>query len=262
MREEIESFAQVRRHWAKPVYEPLQLPARLTGRAVVAVGAHPDDIELGCGATLRAHALAGDRVVMLVLSDGAIGPGTNPQARRAEQGEAALRIGAEVRWGGCSDGFISDGYDTVRIIESVLGEVGASVVYAHAPDDSHQDHRAASRASASAARQVEQVLFYESPSSLNFQPQLYSDVTGCANAKLAALQAHASQVEGSRKVDLDVVAALMRVRGFEAGVADAEGFQARRFVYDPRIRVGIGGLREFAADPSNADGLAPETSAA
>ncbi|MGH4032274.1 PIG-L deacetylase family protein [Actinomycetota bacterium Odt1-20B] len=208
-------------------------PAR-SGRTVLAVGAHPDDIELGCAATLRAHVLAGDRVVMLILTDGCNGPGAGAQLRRTEQDRAARRIGAEVRWGGFRDGELGDGLETIRTIEGVLKETGATTVYTHGPDDTHQDHRAASRAASSAARHAERLLFFESPSSVNFQPQLYIDVSGCAETKLQSLRAHASQVSGSRKVDLRAVDALMRVRGFQSGVEEAEGFRVRRFVYDPR----------------------------
>ena len=47
----------------------------MAGKSVLAVGAHPDDIELGCGASLLAHAAAGDVVTMLVMTGGESGPG-------------------------------------------------------------------------------------------------------------------------------------------------------------------------------------------
>ncbi|WP_441250768.1 PIG-L deacetylase family protein [Kitasatospora sp. McL0602] len=208
------------------------LPTRVdVPRRVLAVGAHPDDIELGCGATLRAHVAAGDRVVMLVLSNGAGGPG-DVLAREEEQRQASERLGAELRWGASDDRAITDGFETVHVVESVLNDIKADIVYTHFPDDSHQDHRATSRAVVSAARNIEQVLLFEGPSSQNFQPHVYSNITGFTEDKLEALRAHGSQVEGSRKVDPDAVAALARVRGFQAGVPEAEGFVARRFVFD------------------------------
>ncbi len=62
-------------------------------RRVLAVGAHPDDIELGCGGTLLAHAAAGDAVTLLVDTDGGKGPG-DLEERRAEQEQAARTLGA------------------------------------------------------------------------------------------------------------------------------------------------------------------------
>ena len=63
---------------------------------VLAVGAHPDDIELGCGGALLAHAAAGDTVTMLVVTGGENGPGDDARTagRRAEQERAAALLGA------------------------------------------------------------------------------------------------------------------------------------------------------------------------
>ena len=78
---------------------------RSTGRSVLAIGAHPDDIELGCGGALLAHVAAGDRVTMLVVTGGENGPGDDTQVtgRRAEQERAAAAIGARLVWGGLVD---------------------------------------------------------------------------------------------------------------------------------------------------------------
>lgn len=195
---------------------------------VLAAGAHPDDIELGCGATLAAHADAGDRVVMLVMTDGERGPGATREQRRAEQRRAAAVIGAELRWGSFADGRVPDGFEAVGAVESVVAEIAPDIVYTHAPDDSHQDHRAVSRAVESAARRVPRLLFYESPTALAFTPTVFVDVTATAHRKLAALRAHASQVAASDRVDLPAVEALLRVRGDQSRSGCAEAFSARR----------------------------------
>jgi len=110
-------------------------------RSVLAVGAHPDDIELGCGGALAAHRAAGHTLTMLVLSDGGNGPGTAD--RWAEQDAAARVLDAGLVWGGLTDcGLVPDAA-TVTLVEKVINAVGADVVYVHAPEDSHQDHRAA-----------------------------------------------------------------------------------------------------------------------
>ncbi|WP_414170619.1 PIG-L deacetylase family protein [Streptoverticillium reticulum] len=216
-----------------------QTPRR---KSVVAVGAHPDDIELGCGGTLRAHVIAGDRVVMLVMTDGAKGPGLKAEVRRAEQIEAARRLGAEIRWIGYPDGMLASGHEAITIVEDAIEEVGADIVYTHYPHDSHQDHRATAEVSVSAARHVPQVLHYESPTSLDFEPRLYVGVTPYAEAKLNALEAHGSQTTGSRQVDLESIRALMRVRGFAAKTQFAEAFYPRRFVVD----IGVSPARAVA----------------
>jgi LmbE family N-acetylglucosaminyl deacetylase len=199
-------------------------------RRVLAIGAHPDDIELGCGATLLAHAAAGDAVTMLVLTSGQAGPGAAD--RLAEQRAAAGVLGAGLRWGGLVDCRVAADAETVRIVEDAIRDTDADVVYVHALDDSHQDHRAAAAATLSAARRMSRVLHYQSPSTLTFQPTVFVDVTAYLSGKVAALRAHASQVELSAMVEPDAVVAAARYWGAQARVGYAEAFAPSRLVLD------------------------------
>lgn len=203
-------------------------------RNVLAVGAHPDDIELGCGATLLAHSAAGDAVTMLVVTGGENGPGDDAQVdgRRAEQQRAARTLGAQLRWGGLRDCTVTPDAATVALVERTLQETGADVVYVHAPDDSHQDHRAVAGATLAAARRMSRVLHYQSPSTLTFSPTVYVDVTAHLSGKLAALGAHASQVELSAMVEPDAVVASARHWGAQARIGYAEAFAPTRMVFD------------------------------
>src|SRR4051794_21974379 len=200
-------------------------------RNVLAIGAHPDDIELGCGATLLAHATAGDSVTMLVLTGGENGPGPVGD-RVAEQRSAAATLGAGLRWGGLRDCTLTPDATTVRIVEDAIGQTGADLVYVHAPDDSHQDHRAAAAATLAAARRLSRVLHYQSPSTLTFTPCVFVDVTAHLTGKLAALAAHASQVELSAMVEPDAVVASARHWGAQARIGYAEAFAPTRIVLD------------------------------
>src|SRR3984957_15193988 len=68
-------------------------------RSVLAIGAHPDDIELGCGGTIARHVAAGDRVAMLVVTHGEVGPG-NVEQRVTEQERATEVLGVNtLLWG-------------------------------------------------------------------------------------------------------------------------------------------------------------------
>jgi LmbE family N-acetylglucosaminyl deacetylase len=203
-------------------------------REVLAIGAHPDDIELGCGGALLAHVDAGDRVTMLVVTGGENGPGDSAHisGRRAEQVAAARTLGATLRWGGLTDCAIPTDSSTVAVIESVLDETGAELVYVHAPDDSHQDHRAVTAATLAAARRLPRVLHYQSPSTLAFTPTLFVDVTAHLTGKLAALRCHASQVDLSAMVEPDAVVASARHWGAQARIGYAEAFAPTRMVLD------------------------------
>lgn len=197
---------------------------------IVAIGAHPDDIELGCGAALLAHRQAGDAITMLVMTPGEVGPqGTS--SRVAEQEEAAAMVGARLRWAGFRDGAVPDGIDAVDVIQRVVEEAAADVVYTHSTHDTHQDHRATARASFAAARRVSRVLSYESPSSVGFEPNVFLDVDGHVSGKLDLVRAHLSQVLGCGLVDLEAVEAQARFRGFQARSRLAEAFEVHRFLW-------------------------------
>ena len=198
---------------------------------VLAIGAHPDDIELGCGASLLAHAARGDRVAMLVMTPGEQGPQA-AKSRVHEQEEAARLLGAELFWGGFQDGVIPDGSRCVQAVESVIAATRADIIYTHSPNDTHQDHRSVAAASLAAARRTTRVLTYEAPSSRGFVPQMFLDVEGFVEQKLELIRAHESQVLKNRLVDLEAVAAQARYRGFQGRVHYAEAFEIERFVWD------------------------------
>jgi LmbE family N-acetylglucosaminyl deacetylase len=197
---------------------------------VLAIGAHPDDIELGCGAALLAHRRAGHAVTMLVMTAG-LGP-AEQRARPEEQEEAAALLQAGLVWGGFEDGRVPPDGPTIQVIEDTITRTGAEVIYTHAAGDSHQDHRAVAAATAAAARRAQRVLCFESPTTLGFSPTHFVDVDGLVEAKLGLIRAHLSQVMKNGLVDLEAVEAQARFRGFQARVRHAEAFEATRFVWD------------------------------
>jgi LmbE family N-acetylglucosaminyl deacetylase len=198
---------------------------------VLAVGPHPDDIELGCGAALLAHRRAGHQVTLLVMTDGENGP-QEERSRRAEQEDAAALLGAAVIWGGFQDGAVPAEGAAVGVVEAALAATGADLVYLPAVADTHQDHRATASAALSATRRARRVLCYETPTTVNFMPTFYVDVAGLVELKLGLLRAHLSQVLKNGLVDLEAVEAQARYRGFQARMRQAEAFETSRFVWD------------------------------
>jgi LmbE family N-acetylglucosaminyl deacetylase len=218
-------------------------------RRVLAVGAHPDDIELGCGGTLAAHRSAGDAVTMLVLTRGQNGPG-EPELRSREQERAAAALGAELVWGWQADCAVTADAVLVAAVEDVIERLDADVVYVHGPQDTHQDHRAAAAAVLSAARHTRRVLHYRSPSSTAFEPTLFVDIATHLDTKLDAVGCHRSQVEGSAMVEPDVVVASARHYGAQARIRYAEPFAVARFVWDlAPAQAGSAGSVALAAVP-------------
>ncbi|KHD74063.1 PIG-L deacetylase family protein [Actinoplanes utahensis] len=214
-------------------------------RSVLAVGAHPDDIELGCGGALAAHRAAGDAVTMLVVTGGQNGPGVTA-GRRREAEAAARSLDCLLLWGSLQDCAVTADATTIALIERAIGESEADVVYVHAPDDSHQDHRAVAAATLSAARHSRRVLHYRSPSTTRFEPTVFVDISAHLDRKIAALSCHRSQVENSAMVDPEVVAASARHFGAQARVRYAEAFVPGRFVWDLAAPISVTEMPDFS----------------
>lgn len=195
---------------------------------VLAIGAHPDDIEYGCGGTLLQHAACGDQVVLAVMSQGA--RGGDPIIRVEEQQRAAKFIGAELIAFDRPDGDIGPTTELSDMIESVVSEFMPDVVYTHlAADDMHQDHIAVNKAARIATRNVPSVLLYESPRSKVLCTGVFVDVTEIFDRKLELINIHASQVSRNRNVGCDAIRARAVLHGVRCGVTYAEAFTALRF---------------------------------
>jgi LmbE family N-acetylglucosaminyl deacetylase len=201
---------------------------------VLAIGAHPDDIEYGCGGTLALYAQRGHDVVLFVATDG--GRGGAPDVRAREQGDAALALGArEVVWGGFSDAEMPLGRELITAVEEVIRRVRPNMIFVNSPDDTHQDHRYLAQATVSATRYVPNFLFYEVPSTQNFAPNCYTNVDKVLDLKLAALEAHRSQVSKTNIEDLSILelaVSCANFRGIQARVKYAEAFQSVRLLLD------------------------------
>ena len=212
---------------------------------ILAVGAHPDDIELGCGATLALFKQRGHEVYLLVLTKGEASGDPNLREKECEQ--AARTIGADkLFFGNLKDTKITDGVETIMAIERLIIELKPNIIFAHSPKDGHQDHRNVGLAAVSAARNSKKVLLYESPAALReFLPQLFVDVTSTFDIKLEALKAFGTQVSkvyfkghdlNQRAHRIPYVSnaseGLARYRGFQAGVTLAEAFEVGKFVLE------------------------------
>ncbi|MBT4496497.1 MAG: PIG-L family deacetylase [Gemmatimonadetes bacterium] len=201
---------------------------------VLAIGAHPDDLEYGCAGALIRHVHRGDRVYLAVVTDGS--QGGDPKMRRQEQLDAAKIIGAEeVFFLDFPDTLFECNRESITRIEEVVRKVDAEIVYSHFGEDTHQDHRNVARAVVPAARSVPNLLYFEGLSAQNFMPNVFVNTGRMINQKLAALEAHASQVEKTNIENmtiLDISRSAANFRGIQGRVTYAEGFVAVRYFID------------------------------
>lgn len=209
------------------VEQAVQEAAARRRHVVLAIGAHPDDVEIGCGGTLARHRAAGDDVTVLTLSGGS--EGGDAAARRAEAEAAAVELGVRLRLADLPDTRITDGIDTIREIDAAIAAVGPTLIHTHADQDAHQDHRNISRATLVAARRVDEVLAYQAPSTtVGFRPTRFVDISDHLLPKLASLAAYASQKAIRPYLDDEVIVATARYWSRSGAGRFVEAFEVMR----------------------------------
>jgi LmbE family N-acetylglucosaminyl deacetylase len=190
-------------------------------KRVLAVGAHPDDVEIGCGGALAKHHADYDVLHILTLSRGAAGGDVN--IRAVEAHSAAALVGARLEMANLRDTYITEGAETISIIEAAIRALQATHVYTHSLEDTHQDHRAVHTATLVAARGVPNVYCYQTPSStVEFKPHRFVDITHHIEKKIDLIGAYKSQVDRMESIQPDVIVATARYWGRFAGDVLAE----------------------------------------
>lgn len=201
---------------------------------ILAIGSHPDDIEIGCGGALLRHRANGDQVKMLVLTGGGRGGDINSGnlvfTRMKEAKTAADLIDATLILWDYTDTEIPETYALVEKIERIVNEFKPDRVYIPYGQDTHQDHRVTSNVAKSACRKVKQILEYEEPSSYNsFTANYWIDITDHIEKKLEAIKAHVSQ--GHKEIlKAKSIEGLNLYRGYQSNVEYAEGFSTFKFL--------------------------------
>lgn len=193
---------------------------------ILAIGAHPDDIEFGCGGTLIKYAQKGYNVYLMILTLGQMG-GEGKIREKEQLSSCKILKSKEVFFGKYTDTKLPLDQSVIDSIEKVLKIVNPKFIFVNYFDDTHQDHRHLSQATLSATRYIRNVLFYEVPTTQNFIPNVFVDIERTLKNKMAALQAHNSQVlrtniEGVPITEMAKSSA--NFRGTQGRVKYAEGF--------------------------------------
>ena len=162
---------------------------------VVAIGAHPDDVEGGCFGTLAKYKKAGNEIAIILLTKG--GRGGDKEVREDEAKAAASIINAKLIVADFEDGMVKDDFEVVSWIENQLKKVKADIVFIPCNTDRHQDHRHGGRAAIAASRDINNVLMYETTSTNDFIPQMFVDISDTLNDKILALSRHESKQKGN-----------------------------------------------------------------
>lgn len=197
---------------------------------ILAIGAHPDDIEFGCGGALLKYGIEGHKIYLLVMSKG--DKGGDPEVRQREQESSARILKAEkMIFGGYVDTEIVHNLDLIKKIESILNEINPDIIFVNYFDDTHQDHMNLARSTMSATRYIKNVIFYEGPTTQNFSPNTFVDIGPVLDKKIECLKAHTSQVSKTNIEDLpilEVAKSAATFRGIQGRVKNAEAFMPLR----------------------------------
>ncbi|MFC2092069.1 PIG-L deacetylase family protein [Elusimicrobiota bacterium] len=198
---------------------------------ILAIGPHPDDIEIGCGGTLLK--LCNDyNIHLLILTTGSIG---GPDREPEQLSSAKILNSAKVWWGKYHDTEIPYSRQTIEFLESTINEVNPAIIFINYYRDTHQDHRATANNLQSATRYKKNVLFYEVPTSIEFNPTVFMDIGDVWEEKTQLLKAHESQIHATRVEGLSILEsakACAIFRGYQGRTKYAEAFLPLRFSLD------------------------------
>jgi N-acetylglucosamine malate deacetylase 1 len=206
---------------------------RYLGRTVLAIGAHPDDIELGIGGSVAVLTSAGVKVVMAILSVPA-----DYEMRVSEAKDSAAILGCELRVlmeGGCRRIEDAKNYQLVGMLDAVVKEFKPAAILTHGPTDFHRDHVTIYHATVSTQRLAQFDLYsyvptMTRPMPVPFEPNAYVDISGTIETKLKAIAAHKSQFY-SRGLAYEFYRDIARVNGRMVGVDYAEGLAINKIVF-------------------------------
>lgn len=221
---------------------------------ILAIGAHPDDIETSCGGTLAKYAKMGHKVFTATATNGNVGSATLPmdeiaKIRKEEARRAAAIIGAE---------YICLDYDDEMFFEDKAARLAfidlvryckADVILTHNPEDYNPDHELTSKiindiavmipvekikTKSPAYDKIPIIAYFEPVNGLGFVPTEYVDITETMELKMAMCREHKSQVTWMQDNYKDTLTdrdffenyyTIAKYRGIQCGVEFAEGFR-------------------------------------
>lgn len=218
---------------------------------ILAVGCHPDDLEIGCGGTLALYAKNGHDVFMCHVANGDKGhavimPKELGEMRAIEAEVSGSILGAKKVYNINVPDLLVDSHDEnqVNALVEVIRLAQPDVIITHNPDDYMRDHVETSKLVFNASFSssvphydtkakphplIAPLYYMDTLAGVGFLPDEYTDITDTLEIKLNALEKHESQLKWMRDHDgidfLDFVRTVSKFRGLQCGVKYAEGFR-------------------------------------
>jgi LmbE family N-acetylglucosaminyl deacetylase len=208
---------------------------------VLAVGAHFDDVELGCAGSLIKHVRKGHQVTIYVATVSSFHAPDGSQVRgshtpREEGQKAADFIGARLVCGDFPTNNTLFNERLVLAVRRIIEEGRFDLVYTHWPGDVHLDHQNVVRATLSAARHVPNLLTYRSnwyTGPETFNPRFFVDISDVFQNKIELLKGYQSEFDRQGPSWIAFLEHEQRRAGLGIGVQYAEAFEVIRFRWEP-----------------------------
>ena len=227
---------------------------------ILAIGAHPDDIETSCGGTLAKYAKLGHKVFTATATNGNIGSATIPmdeiaKIRKEEARKAAAVIGAEYICLDYDDEMFFESREARLAFINLVRYCKADVILTHNPEDYNPDHELTSKIVSDIpvmipiakiktenppCDKIPIIAYFEPSLGLGFVPTEYVDITDTIDIKMEMCAQHVSQIQWMRDNYKDSDAAqdifenyktIARYRGIQCDVKYAEGFRMANDAY-------------------------------
>lgn len=206
---------------------------------VLGIGAHFDDIELGCSGTLINHVEKGDNVTICVITDSSYSSPTKGVIREKEEAEkegekACSIIGAELLKLNFETFHVYFNEELTASLLKIIENKEINTIYAPWINDVHRDHSNAGRAALMAGRHVPRFLMYPINwynSNKEFKGSMFSDISHVFTKKIEVIKAHESEIRRTGSKWLDYVKSRNRLDGLKAGVDYAESFELVRYLF-------------------------------
>ena len=219
---------------------------------ILAIGAHPDDVDEHVGGTLLKYAKAGHRIFIALTTSGNTGsnekmdPEEIERIREAEATESAKAYGAQIRFLRADDERLLDTDEMRTKVLDAMRWADPDVIFTHSPTDESTDHRMTSklvrammlslpgrnqRSSERPCTKKPSLFFWENDAGIDSLPEAYVDISEEFEGKAAAMGYHKSQYDYMTTFGCEITSDMRRLdafRGLQCGCAYAECFRAFR----------------------------------
>lgn len=197
---------------------------------ILAIGAHPDDIEIFMYGLLSVYKKIGHEINLCVATDGSRGNvlyKKNIVKIRSQETLEGLKKLGNPKFLNLKDGFLESDNKAENLLIKLVADVSPDLIITHAPNDYHPDHRALSRYIDNISGFKVPVIYCETLMGINFIPEFYVDITCSFQEKLSAILKHKSQ-RGNKFAN-----AVRIMNRFRAAQCNApENFYAESYAYN------------------------------